>query len=102
MRMYARDCARQVWGPNMRVLGVTCIDSCYVLTKCTLNHTMRQSQCVVQLSADKLVLAPADGSQSRLLECQMQIAGLDVHESHLAVWSGKKVRRPRSAHNACI
>jgi len=79
-----------VWGPNMRVLGVTCIDSCYVLTKCTLNHTMRQSQCVVQLSADKIVLAPADGSQSRLLECQMQIAGLDVHESHLAVWSGKK------------
>ena len=43
-----------VWGPNMRLLGVTCIESCYVLSKCVLQQKIRDGMAAVQLSADKV------------------------------------------------
>ncbi|KAK3281449.1 hypothetical protein CYMTET_10767 [Cymbomonas tetramitiformis] len=84
------------WGPNMRLLVGVCMDGVYIMSKCVLQHKIRDKNAVVQLSADKVVIescdptAQAGSSAQRLLTTSMQITGVDCTETHVLLWNGKK------------
>eukprot|EP00854_Cymbomonas_tetramitiformis_P005426 gene5426-6578_t len=74
------------WGPNMRLLVGVCMDGVYIMSKCVLQHKIRDKNAVVQLSADKVVIescdptAQAGSSAQRLLTTSMQITGAEASE----------------------
>lgn len=55
---------------------------------------------VVQQAADSLVVESVDGTFLHTLQPRMQVAGVDVTASHLAIWNGKQaqVHRPHIGH----
>mmetsp|Transcript_19068 Transcript_19068/g.64920 ORF Transcript_19068/g.64920 Transcript_19068/m.64920 type:complete len:1396 (+) Transcript_19068:174-4361(+) len=78
------------WGPNNRLLASLSGDKVHVLFRSVLQHKTRCGLAVCQVSSDKLMVHDLSASTAHLVDSPVQVSGVDMSETHMCVWNGRK------------